>query len=200
MITAAPAPPAPRIQRPTPVTLACYLLAGVAALRVVSAIAAFYAIPEYTWIYSERYGDTDHGRIAALGIGLLGVCSALVAATYLTLALLDASGKNWARILTWITATLTIAVTALLLATTTATSLPWYHHFTTLIAYITLPLTIAALFLLTRPAADQYFRTSRRPPPPSYRYPPGYIPPYYGPQPTPRPTWIPPQPPGSHPR
>ncbi|WP_043727592.1 hypothetical protein [Kutzneria sp. 744] len=206
--------PAPRRgPQPALVTLACYLLAGVAALRLVAAIAAFFAVPEFAWLYSQQYGDDERGQVAAIGIVVLGVCSLLVAGVYLVLALLDGAGKNWARVLTWITGVLTVIGTVIVLAVDMASGVAWYRQLTVIIAWVTVAFAVGALVLLAVPPAHRYYRSLRRipppawlPPPPGYRPPSGYGPPWYGSPLTqqPGPGWqgtappaVPPPPPGT---
>jgi hypothetical protein len=191
------APTLRRGPQPALVTLACYLLAGVATLRLVAAIAAFFAVPEFAWLYSQQYGDDQRGQVAAVGIVALGFCSLLVAGAFLVLALLDGVGKNWARVLTWITGVFTVIGTVVVLAVDVAGGVAWYRQLTVIIAWVTVAFAIGALVLLALPPSQHYYRPLRHlpppvwlPPPPGYQPPSGYGP-WYGSPPTqqPGPGW-----------
>ncbi|MFC0541759.1 hypothetical protein [Kutzneria chonburiensis] len=196
------APTLRREPQPALVTLACYLLAGVATLRLVAAIAAFFAVPEFAWLYSQQYGDDQRGQLAAVGIVGLGFSSLLVAGVFLVLALLDGVGKNWARVLTWITGVCTVIGTVIVLAVDMAGGIAWYRQLTVTIAWVTVAFAIGALVLLALPPSHRYYRPLRHipppvwpptvwlPPPPGYQPPSGYGP-WYGSPPTqqPGPGW-----------
>jgi len=79
---------------PGVVLLACWLLGGVAAMRAVSAIASFYAIPEGSWQFAEAENDDSAGAAGALGLVLVGGFALLVAVIYLMLAALNARGVS----------------------------------------------------------------------------------------------------------
>jgi hypothetical protein len=174
-------PPIVRKPRPPLVTLACYLLAGVVALRLVSAVAAFFAVPEFAWHYSEQLGDDQLGPAAAFGIVGLGLSSVLIAIVYLALTLLTGSGLNWARVLTWITTGLTALVT---LISSGPGDVAWYAEWTTVIAWLAVVFAVAAAVLLALPAAHPFYRRVRPVPPPMW-YPPPPGPGWYGPPPGP---------------
>src|SRR4051812_43228905 len=87
------APPVPlRPASPTVVLLACYLLTGVAALRVVAGICDFYALPEVTRYYSDLNGDGGAGQVTGVGLVLLALASLAAGVVYLVLAILDGAG------------------------------------------------------------------------------------------------------------
>jgi hypothetical protein len=168
-----------RMRQPGLVFVACYLLAGVAALRVVAAIAAFFAVPEFTWIYSERYGDDNRGQAMALGLVVLGVLSLFVAAIFLTLAILDGRGLNWARIITWVVGSLAVLGFAAVLAISVYDAVTWYQRLSWAVAWTSLGFVLVSLVLLTLPRAHEYYRSTKPP-----RVPPMPVmrpPPYGGP-------------------
>lgn len=191
----------PALRRPTsPLVIfaACYLLAGVAAVRIVAGIVDFYALPEVSRAYGLLRDDQVAGRTEALGLALLAVGSLLVAMVFLVLAILDGLGMNPARIITWIVGGLTIAVSAVNLATSQDRGVPWHHRMTIALTLITLVFVLASTVLLTLPAAHRFYRDARqyriahrpvprpmaqRPPYPAPGFPPGPWPP----QPLPRP-------------
>lgn len=159
-----------RIRQPTPVVTACYLLAGVAALRVMAAIAAFFAVPEFDWSYTERYSDPGRGHAVANEIVTVGAFSIVAAIVYLVLALVHAAGRNWARVLTWIVGSLTIVGSSIVLASAPAAVVSWYPRLETLFAWITLASMLTVLVLLALPSARRYYRPGRYGPPPlTYR-------------------------------
>jgi hypothetical protein len=205
---AAAVPPKPavmqRLPQPGVVFVACYLLAGMAALRVVAAVAAFFVVPEFTWIYSEQYGDEERGQAMAFGVAVLGILSLFVAAIYVVLAILDGHGLNWARILTWVVGGITVLSLLLILAIDVYDEVPWYQRLTGFIAWMSLGFVVASLVLLALPPAHRYYKSMKPPsvrpmpawPPPPPRQPPWWYaaPPAAPPPMQPRPPEPPPWP------
>jgi hypothetical protein len=187
---AVPAGPA-RPAGPGVVFAACFLLYGVAALRVVAAIGSFYALPQFTRYYADAHGERQAGTVAAAGLVVLAVLSLLGALVYALLALFDSKGMNPVRILTWVTAGLTLVVGALTFLVGGYDSVPWYHRLSTILMAATLALTAAATVLLALPAANSFYRSRRRPRPQPPPPRPWYPPPRFGP-PGPVPGWPPP--------
>jgi hypothetical protein len=193
----APAPARPR--SPGAVFLACFLLFGVAAVRVVGAIGSFYALPQVTRYYADAHGEGSAGTLAGVGLVLLAVLSLLVAVVFALLALFDSRGMNPARLLTWVTAALTMGIGALTFLVGGYDTVPWYHRLNTTLTAATLALSAAATVLLAITPAHRFYLTRRRvrprppPPPPP---PPRPVPP----RPAlgwPRPPGpVPPRPPG----
>jgi hypothetical protein len=157
-VSLAPAPG--RGPQPALVTLARYLLGGVAALRLVAAIAAFFAVPEFAWFYSQSYGDDERGQVASIEMVVLGVGSLLVAGVYLVMALLD----ELSQVLVWFFGVLTVIGTVIVLAVDLASGVAWYRQLTAIIAWVTMAFTVGALVLLALPPARRYLPLT--PPPP----------------------------------
>jgi hypothetical protein len=187
-----------RPNSPLVVFSACYLLAGVAAVRTVAAIADFYALPEVARAYSLLVDDQVAGQTEALILALLALVSLLVAAVFLVLAILDGLGMNPARIVTWVVGGLTIAVSAVNLATSQDRGVPWHHRMTIGLTLITLVFVVASIVLLTLPAAHRFYRAAlqyriarrpllrpmaQRPPYPVPGFPPRPWPPQHLPRP-----------------
>lgn len=155
----------PALRRPTSplvVFAACYLLAGVAAVRIVAGIVDFYALPEVSRAYGLLRDDQVAGRAEALGLALLAVVSLLVAVIFLVLAILDGLGMNPARIITWVLGGLTVAVSAVNLVTSQDRGVPWHHRMTIALTLITLVFVLASIVLLTLPAAHRFYRAARQ--------------------------------------
>jgi hypothetical protein len=161
---------------PGVVLLACWLLGGVAAMRAVSAIASFYAIPEGSWQFAEAENDDSAGAAGALGLVLVGGFALLVAVIYLMLAALNARGFPAARIVTWVVAALTLCGTAPALFLDVYDTIGWYNRLTVAAGVVTVVLVVSATVLLALPSANRYYRQRRRPVPPPYPWP-GYGPP-----------------------
>ena len=202
--------PAARPRSPWVVFVACYLLAGVAAVRVVAGIGDFYAMPEVTRFYADRAGDEAAGQVESFGLLILALFSFLVAAVYLALAILDALGMNPARVITWVVAGLTVVVSAIALLVGGYSGVPWFHDLALWLTAVTLVFAAASVVLLALPAAQRFYRSRRPVPPrpypgpyarPSLLYPgpslpyPGPVPPPPGP-PRPGPVAPPPGSPG----
>jgi hypothetical protein len=197
-VPASPVRPA-RPAGPGVVFAACFLLHGVAALRVVAAIGSFYALPQFSRYYADAHGERQAGTLAAAGLILLAVLSLLGALVYVLLAVFDSKGMNPARILTWVTAGLSLVVGSITFLVGGYDAVPWYHRLNTTLTAATLAVTAVATVLLALPAANRFYlaRRLRRQAPPTFRYPP---PPPPGPwYPPPRPAtpgpglgWTPP--------
>jgi hypothetical protein len=196
------AAPSRRPASPAVVLVACYLLAGVAALRVVAGICDFYALPEVTRYYSDLHGDGSAGQARGVGLILLAVLSLAVAVVYLLLAILNGLGMTPARIITWIVAGLTIVISGIALPVGGYDGVVWYRRAALGLTVATLVFAGASVVLLALPAAHRYFRARRRPPsPPAQWRPPVYPPPGYPQRPYPPapPPVRPPGPPPSRP-
>jgi hypothetical protein len=193
-IAAAPARPVPQAS-PGVVFVACFLLFGVAALRVVGAVGSFYALPQVTRYYADAHGERQAGTVAGVGVILLAVLSLVVALVYALLALFDSRGMNPARILTWVAAGLTIILGALTFFVGGYDAVAWYHRLSTILTAATLAFTAAATVLLALPAAHRFYlarRHLRQQARPTFRYPPQPPPGPWYPPPLPRP--VPPGP------
>jgi U5 snRNP spliceosome subunit len=176
---------------PGVVLAACWALLGVAAMRSVSAIASFYAIPEGMWQFAEAEGDDTAGAAGALGLILSGSFAVFMVTVYIVLAALIVRGFPVARILTWIVAGLTICGTMPSLFVDVYDAIDWYNRVTVASGVSTLVLLVVAIVLLALPSANSYFRERRRkapPPAPPYAWP-GYGPPGYRPPGPPPPQW-----------
>lgn len=186
---------------PAAVLLACWLLGGVAATRVIVAIGTFYAIPELRWHFAAQpTSDLPLPTGTSLAV-LFGIVSLLVGAVYLTLAIL--SGRSYvARIVTWVVCGLTVCACTPGLVSGTD-DVPWYARLVLTMNGVMLALAIAAAILLALPAAHRHYRSRRPPRPPMPRPVPRYGYPYqipYGPPQGPPPGSPPGPPPGPPPR
>lgn len=169
-----------------------YLFAGIAALALVSAVGAFFAIPEFSHYQSERSGDKTAGELAGLALVLFASLAMAFSCLCVLLAILDGQGRHTARVLTWTLSGLTICFNITLLITGVYDLVPWYRDLIRTAALATVLLATGAITLLALPSSHGYFRAARaarqqqrpRPtPPPGYQPanyptpPPGYQPP-----------------------
>jgi xanthine/uracil permease len=182
-----PAQPAGRPERPTTVTLAGYLLIGIAVLQVIGLITALASYPTIRDVFTEAYKGTamadSAGVIAAVSLvtGILGVL--LFGGGAAVLAPLVLKGKQAARIITWVLTGLVVCCQGGTLASSgvnTASfsqgsntngvdmaklqqqltdSLPsWVHPVELATGGLLVVLAIAVIILLALPASHPYFR------------------------------------------
>jgi hypothetical protein len=190
-MTAATAPATVRPRSPAMVFAACWLLAGVAAARATASIAVFYALPQVNRHYADAHGDAAAGTTASVLFVLLALCSLVVAFLYLLLAILAGKGMNPARIIAWILAGLTIAVATIGLIINGYGAIPWLQRMSLVLTSVTLAFAATATVLLALPAANRFYRSTRRPRPipaalyprPPYNAYPAYPPPPWPPAP-----------------
>ncbi|PBC71076.1 DNA-binding HxlR family transcriptional regulator [Streptomyces sp. TLI_235] len=173
--TMRPSPP-----RPATEVAGSFLFAGVAALALVAAVGAFFAVPELSDYQSQRAADGAAGDRATFGQVAFGLAAIVFGAVCLLPAYLDGRGIHRGRVLTWVTGGLSVCFGVVLLAVGANDAVPWYGGMTRIVAIGMLLLTIAALTLSARKSAPT-------PPPPGL------------PAPTPPPPGLPapiPPPPG----
>ncbi|MEV7562497.1 hypothetical protein [Streptomyces sp. NPDC089795] len=154
---------APAPAPPGTVFAASYLLAGVAALALVSAVGTLFAIPEFSHRRSERAGDRAAGDLAGYGLTVFASFAIAFGVLCLVLALLDLRGNRPARVLTWVVGGLSVCFDIALLAIGFYDSVPWYAGMTRLVTVGMLLLTIASVTLLALPASHRYFRVMAPP-------------------------------------
>jgi hypothetical protein len=182
-----PAPysaPGPR-SRPTTVTVSTYLLYLVAALEVINAILVFATLSDISNAIKGLYeGTATEGAegiiVAVYSVG--AVINLLLAAGFVILGLLNARGKNAARIVTWVVGGISLccvgaglgssALTGSLESDSTAggptqaevqsrlnDALPgWYTPVTTTVTVIVLVAILVTIILLALPASNTFFR------------------------------------------
>lgn len=198
---AAAAPP-PR-QRPATVTAASYLLYLIALLQLFGLVAVVATMGTMTDVYNEAYQGTElegFGTVVGvIGFVVAGVALLVFGAGFVTLGILNAKGKNPARIVTWVVAGAGICCFGANLTgpgsfgnfggvggTPTdggpdpaevqqrvLDALPsWYGPYNLVVHLIALLAAIAVIVLLALPASNRYFR---KPQAPQWQ-PPGYPP------------------------
>jgi hypothetical protein len=197
MSYAAPGQPAEPKTRPATVTAATWLLLGVAAVFLLTAVLAIGFAGTFGDIYEEAYAGTDLEDIGrALGIGATvggAVVNLLFAAGFVVLALLDYRGKNPARIVTWVVGGLALCCTGVGLLTSSLSgamggnveggpspaeiqrmleaALPgWYFPLSVTLTALSLLALLVAVILLALPPSNEFFRKPAPPaePPPPY--------------------------------
>ncbi|MEH1014824.1 hypothetical protein V6U90_17145 [Micromonospora sp. CPCC 206060] len=200
---AAPAPALPRA-----VFAASYLLAGVTALALVSAIGGFYAIPEFSYLKGKQAHDSGAEVLAVFGLLGFTILAIVFGGLCLLLALLSGKGSAAARVLTWLVGGVTVCFNVVLLVVGAFQSVPWYGDLTRILAVAMLLLSTGSITLLALPASHRYFRAAQAarpqrrprppfPPPPHFRpTAPGYPPLGYQPPTSPLGAHPPPPPPG----
>ncbi|MEV8094526.1 hypothetical protein [Kitasatospora sp. NPDC085879] len=175
--TMRPSPP-----RPATEVAGSFLFAGVAALALVAAVGAFFAVPELSDYQSQRAADGAAGDRATFGQVAFGLAAIVFGAVCLLPAYLDGRGIHRGRVLTWVTGGLSVCFGVVLLAVGTNDAVPWYGGMTRIVAIGMLLLTIAALTLSARksapipppPGLPAAIPPAPLPSPPAA--PPGYLP------------------------
>lgn len=186
--TVPPEPVAPRT-KPSTVSAAVTLCYVVAAIELVSAILAFTTIDAQRSAMETAYADfpelRDVGSTFAVGAVIVGAVITLLFATgFVVLGILNAKGKNPARIVTWVLAGLGVCCFGFGAVGSAANSafggmggggtsgpdpaevqrilnenLPsWYYPVSTGLSIIGLLAAIAIIVLLALPASNAYFR------------------------------------------
>lgn len=201
---------AARTDRKPPATVfaGSYLFAGVAALALVGAIGALFAIPELGHYESDRARDDAAGELAAVGLVLYAAMAVVFSFLCLLLAILGGRGRPAARVLTWVLGGLTVCFNIGLLVIGPYDSVLWYRVLTQMAAWAAILLATGSAVLLALPTSHGYFRAMRAArqqqrllhfgPPSDYRPPshpmppPGYQPPPSFGQPMPPPGYQPP--------
>lgn len=177
--------PAESRPRPATVTIASYLLYAMAALGLVGAILGFVAIPDVTRVIEDAYADTGLSgsmtTASTAGYAVGGVVTLLLSAAYVVLGILNAKGKNPARIVTWVLAGLAICCGVFgLLGNALGNALgggevdgapdsaeiqrrideavPWLTPVNLVTGVLGLILAIAVVVLLALPASNEFFR------------------------------------------
>lgn len=178
--------PPPR-QRPATVTAASYLLYLIAALQLLNIVAALATIGTTMDVYNDAYEGTPQeglGTIAgAIGIGVAALGLLIFGGGFVALGILNAKGKNAARIVTWVIAGIGICCFGANLAGPTSIgdfgggtppgggpssaelqqrameALPsWYGPYTFTVNLIALFAAIAVIVLLALPRSNEFFR------------------------------------------
>lgn len=179
-------------QRPGAVFVGSYLLAGMAAVALGTAIASFFAIPEFSYVQSKLEDNDEVGTLVALGLVAYALLAMVFGGLCLVLAVLDRRGNSVGRALTWVLGGLAVCFNSTLLITGVFDSVPWYRELTRIAALAIVLLAAGSVTLLALPVSHGYFRATRAArqrrqsqpgPPPGYRPPnhptppPGYQPP-----------------------
>src|SRR5262245_29343393 len=158
--------PVPR--RPRTVTLASgllYLLAGVNLLSAVALVAYSDTIAQSLRDMIERNPEqfkniSDPERFISLGIGVATATYGVFAVLAAVLGLLNASGRNGARIVTWIWAGLGLCFVPVGLGqSATSNNASTLMRSPLAIALLVIVLSIAVLLAL--PASNVYFRQAK---------------------------------------
>ncbi|MBO4210604.1 hypothetical protein, partial [Micromonospora echinofusca] len=138
-----------------------YLLAGVAALALVSAVGGFFAVPEFSYLKGRQ--AQDNGAAALAGVGLLGFAVLAVGfgVLCLLLAFLIARSSTGARVLAGIACGVSICFNIGLLAVGAFQSVPWYGELSRILAVGMLLLSAGSLVLLALPSSRGHFRAVR---------------------------------------
>jgi len=192
-------PPPPARQRPTVVTVSSALLIVVAVMQLVGFAIVLSQLGTLSEIYQEAYEGTSLESQAGISTATTvasAVISLLLAAGLVALAILNAKGKNPARIVTWVLGGILICLsgcgllsTAISMQSVQSDSLGgfdpqelerlmterlpgWYEPVSLATSVIGLLSLVVALILLALPAANQFFRKPEPPleelPPPAY--------------------------------
>lgn len=193
-------PPPPARQRPAVVTASSALLIVVAVMQLVGFATVLSQVGTLNEIYQEAYEGTSLESQAGISTATTvasAVISLLFAAGLVALAVLNAKGKNPARIVTWVLGGILVCLSGCgLLGTAVSMQsmqsdnlggfdpselerlmterLPgWYEPVSLATSLIGLLSLVVALILLALPAANQFFR---KPEPPQELPPPAYPP------------------------
>ena len=192
-------PPPPARQRPTVVTVSSALLIVVAVMQLVGFAIVLSQLGTLSEIYQEAYEGTSLESQAGISTATTvasAVISLLLAAGLVALAILNAKGKNPARIVTWVLGGILICLsgcgllsTAISMQSVQSDSLGgfdpqelerlmterlpgWDEPVSLATSVIGLLSLVVALILLALPAANQFFRKPEPPleelPPPAY--------------------------------
>lgn len=194
-------PPPPARQRPAVVTVSSALLIGLAVLYVISFVATLAQLGTMNDVAREAVAGTDlEGAEGVLSVSFIAASAVLLllSAGLVVLAILNAKGKNPARIVTWVVGGVFLCCSGggLLLSGVTAgmqTSDPaatggfdqeaferelserlpgWFETLNSVVNILGLVMLIVALILLALPAANEFFRKAPEqpyePPPPAY--------------------------------
>ncbi|WP_410628212.1 hypothetical protein [Amycolatopsis sp. cmx-8-4] len=165
---------------PSAVIAGSYLLAGMAAVEVTTAIAGFYAIPEFRYAQSRLAHNDEAGTVAVAGMVTYLVLAAVFGGLCLLLAMLTKRGSGAARVLSWVLSGLTVCFVTTLVLTGVYDSVSWYGDLTRLSALALVLLAAGAVTSLALPPSHVYFRATqaaRQPRPPHPGPPSGYRPP-----------------------
>jgi hypothetical protein len=148
--------------RPPVVFAAAYLLAGASALWAAGAVATLFAVPHYRRHYGDAAQNATTGTIAAYVVVAVAVVAFAAGAVGLALARQDARGAAAARVWTWLLGAAASAVAATLLLLEGPVVVGWHRALMRVDAALSIGLVVAALTLLTLPAARWYFRAVRK--------------------------------------
>ncbi|MFY1674211.1 hypothetical protein ACN27G_30405 [Plantactinospora sp. WMMB334] len=188
--------------RPSTVTYASYLLYLAAALIVVTAAVSFATLGTISTIFEEEYAGTSLEGAEGFIVGATvfsAVLQLLIAIGLVVLGLLNAQGRNGARIATWVVAGLGVCCSGLGVGgsafsgmgagTGSAGDVPdaaevqrrleaelpsWSEPVSMICSVIALLALIAAIILLALPASNEFFRkqpAGAEPPLPGGAYP-----------------------------
>jgi hypothetical protein len=203
-------PPAPRT-RPTAVAVASYLLYLTAAVSLISAVVSLSELGTIADVYRAAYAGTSGAGSEAVIVAtsvITAVVNILFAAGLAVLAAFNNSGRQWARITTWVIGGISLCCSGLGVAGTALTgsmnfdtgngpspsqverrlaeALPsWYTPTTVVLSVVSLLAILGAIILLALPASNAYFRPAQAAWDPSMPYPypaPPQYPAQYPPQ------------------
>jgi hypothetical protein len=184
---AVPAPAAPLPPRPSTVSAAVGLLYLLALLQIVAALISIPMYGAMRAVYTDLYKGTplegSEGTLVGAGIAVAVVQTLIIVAGAIVLAILDAKGKQPARIITWIFAGIGIccyggtlggnAISGALSGMGSTGSGPdpaevqqkladampsWYTAASLTIAVVQLLVAIAVIVLLALPPSNAFFR------------------------------------------
>lgn len=136
--------------RPGTVTLANYLLGGVAAVWLSGAGAAYFALPHVEHAVSAEAEDPLAGSFAAVLVALVTTGAVLLAVLPVLLTVFGLRGSPTGRVLSIVLCSVAIPVALLLLLIDPFGSVRWLGGVYAGVSVLTVLLAVAVIVLLAR--------------------------------------------------